>query len=223
MSVAENIDALLVKFDITQGHLASIAGVTPGAVSGWRHGSKPREDALRKICAYFNLSEDDLLSSSYGLAAKEHGIIPAVPGARRVQGMAMGKAPRVGRAHAGDPTEPEVFEEDQLVSIPQRLLDQDPGSFVVSSEGDCMNRVFAEGSDLVVSPGKQPQDKSIVLVSIDGGDYVVRRMRRTASTLILSPESFNPEHKDIIITDDSDHVVELKGVVTWFQSAGEME
>lgn len=110
-----------------------------------------------------------------------------------------------------------------MVEIPQKLLDQDPECFVVSSEGDCMNQVFAESSDLVVSPNRQPQDKSIVLVVIDGADAVVRRMRRTASTLILSPESFNPEHKDIIITDDSDHVVELKGVVVWFQAAAEME
>lgn len=137
--------------------------------------------------------------------------------------MAMGLAPRVGRAHAGKPTEPEVFDEAQMVEIPQKLLDQDPDSFVVSSEGDCMNKVFAEGSDLVVSPNKQPQDRSIVLVSIDGADAVVRRMMRAASTLILSPESFNPEHKDIIITDDSDHVVELLGVVVWYQAAAEME
>ncbi len=223
MGVAENIDALLVEYDINQDRLAKIADVTPGAVTGWRNGSRPRNEALHRICAYFNLEEDDILSNSYGLAAKKHGRIPDIPGARPVQGMAMGKAPRLGRAHAGKPTEPEAFEDAPMVEIPQKLLDQDPECFVVSSEGDCMNQVFAESSDLVVSPNRQPQDKSIVLVVIDGADAVVRRMRRTASTLILSPESFNPEHKDIIITDDSDHVVELKGVVVWFQAAAEME
>lgn len=223
MGVAENIDALLVKYDINQDRLANIAGVTPGAVTGWRNDSRPRKDNLKRICEHFNLTEDDILSDAYGLAAKEHGLFPNVKGARPVRGMVMGKAPRVGCAHAGKPTEPEIYEEPDLVDIPQKLLDQDPDSYVVSSEGDCMNRVFAEGSDLVVSPNKQPQDKSIVLVSIDGADAVVRRMRRTSSTLILSPESFNSEHKDIIITDDSDHVVELKGVITWFQSAEEME
>ena len=58
-----------MKFDITQDNLARIAGVTPGAVTGWRKGSIPRDDALSKICDYFNLSKDDIISESYGLAA----------------------------------------------------------------------------------------------------------------------------------------------------------
>ena len=70
MGVPENIDALLVKFNINQDHLARIADVTPGAVTGWRKGSTPRKDAVRNICDYFNLSEDDILSENYGLAAK---------------------------------------------------------------------------------------------------------------------------------------------------------
>ena len=50
MGVPENIDALLVKFNINQDHLARIADVTPGAVTGWRKGSTPRKDAVRNIC-----------------------------------------------------------------------------------------------------------------------------------------------------------------------------
>ncbi len=57
MGVAENIDALLVKYDITQDNLARIAQVTPGAVTGWRKGSTPRKDAVKNICDYFNLNE----------------------------------------------------------------------------------------------------------------------------------------------------------------------
>ena len=60
MGIPENIDALLVKYDINQDHLARIADVTPGAVTGWRKGSTPRKDAVRNICDYFNLSEDDI-------------------------------------------------------------------------------------------------------------------------------------------------------------------
>ena len=78
MGIPENIDALLVKYDINQDHLARIADVTPGAVTGWRKGSTPRKDAVRNICDYFNLSEDDILSENYGLAAKEYGDFPGI-------------------------------------------------------------------------------------------------------------------------------------------------
>lgn len=73
MGLAENIDTLLVKYDITQESLASIADVSPSSVARWRHGGSIRKAPLSKICAFFHLTEDDLLSDAHGLAAKEHG------------------------------------------------------------------------------------------------------------------------------------------------------
>ena len=223
MGIPENIDALLVKYDINQDHLARIADVTPGAVTGWRKGSTPRKDAVRNICDYFNLSEDDILSETYGLAAKEYGDFPGISNARPAVGMAMGLAPRLGKVHAGVLAQPDVCDEATMVSIPQFLVDEDPDCFVVSSEGDCMDKVLSVGSDLVVSRKKQPRDNSIVMASVDGCDYIVRRLRMTANTMILSPESHNPDHEDIIIRRDSEHSLEIPGVITWYQAPREME
>ena len=223
MGIPENIDALLVKYDINQDHLARIADVTPGAVTGWRKGSTPRKDAVRNICDYFNLSEDDILSENYGLAAKEYGDFPGISNARPAVGMAMGLAPRLGKVHAGVLAQPDVCDEATMVSIPQFLVDEDPDCFVVSSEGDCMDKVLSVGSDLVVSRKKQPRDNSIVMASVAGCDYIVRRLRMTANTMILSPESHNPDHEDIIIRRDSEHSLEIPGVITWYQAPREME
>lgn len=223
MGIPENIDALLVKYDINQDHLARIADVTPGAVTGWRKGSTPRKDAVRNICDYFNLSEDDILSENYGLAAKEYGDFPGISNARPAVGMAMGLAPRLGKVHAGVLAQPDVCDEATMVSIPQFPVDEDPDCFVVSSEGDCMDKVLSVGSDLVVSRKKQPRDNSIVMASVDGCDYIVRRLRMTANTMILSPESHNPDHEDIIIRRDSEHSLEIPGVITWYQAPREME
>ena len=223
MGIPENIDALLVKYDINQDHLARIADVTPGAVTGWRKGSTPRKDAVRNICDYFNLSEDDILSENYGLAAKEYGDFPGISNARPAVGMAMGLAPRLGKVHAGVLAQPDVCDEATMVSIPQFLVDEDPDCFVVSSEGDCMDKVLSVGSDLVVSRKKQPRDNSSVMASVDGCDYIVRRLRMTANTMILSPESHNPDHEDIIIRRDSEHSLEIPGVITWYQAPREME
>lgn len=223
MGIPENIDALLVKYDINQDHLARIADVTPGAVTGWRKGSTPRKDAVRNICDYFNLSEDDILSENYGLAAKEYGDFPGISNARPAVGMAMGLAPRLGKVHAGVLAQPDVCDEATMVSIPQFLVDEDPDCFVVSSEGDCMDKVLSVGSDLVVSRKKQPRDNSIVMASVDGCDYIVRRLRMTANTMILSPESHNPDHEDIIIRRDSEHSLEIPGVITWYQAPRELD
>ena len=48
MGIPENIDALLVKFDITQEALARIAGVAPSSVNGWRNGAGRPQERNRK-------------------------------------------------------------------------------------------------------------------------------------------------------------------------------
>ncbi|MFR5090705.1 MAG: LexA family protein [Adlercreutzia equolifaciens] len=135
----------------------------------------------------------------------------------------MGLAPRLGKVHTRVLAQPDVCDEATMVSIPQFLVDEDPDCFVVSSEGDCMDKVLSVGSDLVVSRKKQPRDNSIVMASVDGCDYIVRRLRMTANTMILSPESHNPDHEDIIIRRDSEHSLEIPGVITWYQAPREME
>ena len=223
MGIPENIDALLVKYDINQ--VPSGTNSRRDTRSGYwlAQGLTPRKDAVRNICDYFNLSEDDILSENYGLAAKEHGDFPGISNARPAVGMAMGLAPRLGKVHAGVLAQPDVCDEATMVSIPQFLVDEDPDCFVVSSEGDCMDKVLSVGSDLVVSRKKQPRDNSIVMASVDGCDYIVRRLRMTANTMILSPESHNPDHEDIIIRRDSEHSLEIPGVITWYQAPREME
>lgn len=75
MGLPENIDALLVKFEINSDQLARVAGVDKSSVTRWRQGSQMRKATLKKVCDYFNLTEDDLLSTENGLAAKEHGYV----------------------------------------------------------------------------------------------------------------------------------------------------
>ena len=222
MGVPENIDALLVKFDITQDHLARVAGVTPGAVTGWRKGSVPRDEAVENICAHFNIEKDDILSDRYGLAAKEHGTVPKLPpNAILPKASRPARLPLRGRVHAGKPGEPDVI--GDTVELPASIADAHPKGYFLAVEGDCMDKVYPEGCYILIDPDREPQNGSIAVVSIDGADYVMRRMLRTANTIVLSPESWNPVHEDVIITADSDHTVELVGTVVWFQASKGME
>lgn len=205
-----------LRGDLSQKEFAERIGLTQQNYANYENGKQGlKSDLIARICETFGCSAEWLLELD------GHG--EATPLGRPATGMAMGLAPRLGRVHAGVLAEPDVFDDASMVRVPQFLLDADPDSFVVSSEGDCMDRVFSEGSDLVVSKRKEPQDKSIVLASVDGYDYIVRRLRLTPNTLILSPESHNPAYEDIIITRDSEHTVEIPGVVTWYQAPKEME
>ena len=70
---------------------------------------------------------------------------------------------------------------------------------------------FGDATSLVVSPNSPFGNGSIVIASIDGADYVVRRMEQTARELRL--KASNPAYDDIIISRDEDHEVDYKGKV----------
>lgn len=86
-----------------------------------------------------------------------------------------------------------------------------------------MSRVYPEGCHILIDPEQEPQNGSIAVVSIDGADYVMRRLYRGATTLVLSPDSWDDGFEDIVIKDTDEHTVEFHGTVVWFQSSKEME
>lgn len=219
MGLPENIDALLVKYDITQEALARIAGVTPGSVTGWRKGARPRNDAVVKICDYFDITEDDLLSDRYGLAAKEHGrALPADALPVYSSGEATVPLLALGRVHAGELSDEEAAE--GRVEVPASVLERHPRAFALAVEGDCMDRVVPEGAHVLVDPDREPGNGSIAVVETEGYRAVMRRWYRGSSTLMLSADSFS-EHDDLIFGPD-DGPVRVVGTVVWWQAPGEM-
>lgn len=217
MAIKENIEAILMEFDINQDGLARIAKVSPSSVTGWMQGSMPGKKARANMCSALGITEDDILSERSGMAAKRSGGLRGgtkTPVTYEVVGSV--EVPVYGKVHAGI-----LSEHDEVVDttrIPDFVAAQSPNVFVVHSEGDCMDKDFGVNDDLVINPDKEPVNGSIVVAILDGAEYIVRRLFKTAQTLILAPNSHNPEHKDIVITADSGRTVEIGGVVIWNQS-----
>ncbi len=216
MGLPENIDALLVKFDINQESLARVAGVAPATVTRWRQGSQMRRGSIEKICEFFGLSEDDLLSDSYGLAAKEHGRFGGVP----VNAGDDATVPLVtlGSVHAGPLSE--EGEAERTVDVPASLLRSHPCARALVVEGDCMDRVAPPGMCVVYDPDMEPRNGSVVIVETEGYDAVMRRWYRGGDTLMLVADS-HERHPDIVLHED-DGPIRVVGVVVWVQSSEEM-
>lgn len=219
MGIPENIDALLVKFDITQEALSRIAGVAPSSVNGWRNGAVPRKNAIERMCQALEITRDDIMSDEFGLAAKEHGRVPS--GAKLPTEPRPAYAPLLGRVHAGDACEPDVI--DDRIPIPYEVRVAHPHGYFLEVEGDCMSRVYPEGCHIYIDPAQQPRNGSVAVVSIDGADYVMRRLYNTGRTIVLSPDSWSDRYEDIVITAEDERTVEYVGTVVWFQPAEEME
>lgn len=209
MTIGKNIKRLRSKYGLTQEELGAIADVSSMAVSQWENDrAVPRMGAVQAIADHFKIPKSEIIDEE--------------PRHANAAGMPMGYVPLVGSVHAGKPVEPDTVDGEQI-EVPQFLIDSDPDCYALEAEGDCMNRVYPEGCTIVVSPNKEPQNGSVAVVTVDGHDAVMRRMYRTPNTLILSPDSFNKEHTDIIITSDTEHTIEFLGKVVWFQSKEEMD
>ncbi|GAA6488423.1 LexA family protein [Gordonibacter urolithinfaciens] len=227
MGVAENIKMIRDMFDVTQRELADIAGVTENAVSKWENGySEPRMGAVERIAACYGLKKRHIIEDG-GMDLidpitkrpkilndyPQGAIIPSPP--RRAY------APLLGRVHAGDAQTPEIIEDN--VSLPYEVWDKHRDGYFLEVEGNCMSKVYPEGCFIFVDPRMEPKNGSIAVVSIDGEDYVMRRLYRGANTMILSPDSWEDGYEDIVISEGDDRTVEFEGVVVWFQASKEME
>lgn len=221
MGLPENIDALLVKFDINQDALARVAGVAPSSVTRWRNGAQMRKDSLERICSYFNLSEDDMLSDRYGLAAKEHGQFPLPAGAIPVYSSGEATVPllTLGRVHAGELTDEE--EAAHRVEVPASVCSRHPRAFALVVEGTCMDRVIPEGAHVLVDPDCEPANGSIAVVETEAYQAVMRRWYRGSSTLMLAADSH--EEQDDMVFGMDDGPVRVIGTVVWWQAPEEME
>lgn len=222
MGIPENIDALLVKFDITQEALARIAGVAPSSVNGWRNGAVPRKNAIERMCKELEITRDDIMSDEYGLAAKEHGRVPSLPkGAMPVYSSGEATVPllTLGRVHAGALTDEE--EAEHRVEVPASVCSRHPRAFALVVEGNCMNRVIPEGAHVLVDPDREPSNGSIAVVETEAYQAVMRRWYRGSSTLMLTADSYE-EQEDLVFTMD-DGPVRVIGTVVWYQSPEEME
>lgn len=218
MGIPENIDALLVKFDITQEALARIAGVAPSSVNGWRNGAVPRKNAIEKMCQALEITRDDIMSDEFGLAAKEHGRVPS--GAMPVAASsATVPLLAIGRVHAGAMTDEE--EVSHRVEVPASVCENHPRAFALEVEGDCMDRVIPEGSHVLVDPDREPGNGSIAVVETESYSAVMRRWYRGSSTLMLTADSHS-EQEDMVFGPE-DGPVRVVGTVVWWQAPREME
>ena len=221
---SRNLRAIREHAGQTQEQFADIVGVNRQAVYTWERGKvgKPRQKSIiDRICETYKVTEQDLFGYADGFYAKLHGLTSAPAGAISPTGSVPAFLPLRGRVHAGDPTDPENL--DGTVELPASVAANHPHAYFLEVEGDCMDRVYPEGCYILVDPDRAPADGSIAAVSLDGTEYVMRRLHMGATSMMLSPESSNPEHADIVVQQGDGRTVSLVGTVVWYQAKKEME
>lgn len=211
MSTGANIRRLREQRNLTQDELGNMVGVSRSTITQWERGwTTPRMGNIQILAGIFGVTTADIIADE---PSPTNAIKPATT--------KPAYAPLLGRVHAGEAQEPDVLQD--AIPVPYEIIKRHPQGYFLQVEGDCMDNVYPEGCYILIDPEQRPSNGSIAVVSIDGADYVMRRLYRGANTLILSPDSHNAEHEDIIFSSTTEHTVEFHGTVVWFQSSKEME
>lgn len=211
MSTGANIRRLRKQRKLTQDQLGDMVGVSRSTITQWERGwTTPRMGNVQLLAGALGVSTADIIADEL---PPSNAIKPATA--------KPAYAPLLGRVHAGKAQEPDVLQD--AIPVPYEIIKRHPQGYFLQVEGDCMDNVYPDGCYILIDPEQRPSNGSIAVVSIDGADYVMRRLYRGANTLILSPDSHNAEHDDMVFTAADEHTVEFHGTVVWFQSSKEME
>lgn len=117
--------------------------------------------------------------------------------------------PLVGAAAAGTPV---LAEENIEGFIPVSTSLARPGSkyFLLRVAGDSMNAAGINDGDLVLVRQQPMAEQGDIVVALIDNEATIKRYHRAKSAVILKPQSSNPDHRPIILTDD----FQIQGVVT---------
>ncbi len=213
MDISAAIKRLRSEHGLTQQDVADAVGVSKVAVGQWESGkSIPRRENLEALSKCYGISVAELYGEE-PIGASH----PYPSGALPVVGRS-GLVPmrRLGKTHAGDAVE--EIEDERMVEVPAHVAEMHPNGFVLSVEGDCMDRAYPDGCVVLVDPDAQPWNGCAVVAETSPGESVLRRYMRGTNTLLLSADSHSGQYEDMVFSDVETQEVRMLGVVVWFQA-----
>lgn len=173
---------------MTQQQVAAAIGVTTTGYQNWEYGNTSiKASALRELAKLFGCTTDYLLNIS--------DVKAAVPSATRM-------LPVFGSISAGTPREA-LTQSDVMHETPERLYLEHERAFWLTVSGNSMNRLFPDGSLVLIDPDSEVRNGDVAVVFVNGDDATLKRVYFEGGSIRLHPESYDPEYRDRVI-DASD-------------------
>ena len=125
--------------------------------------------------------------------------------------------PLHGRVAAGIPIE--MLDVGDMSEAPARYVDDDPNAFMVRVRGDSMNRFIHDGEFALVSPKyTDPNERDMFLVTVNGYDATIKRVRKLANGIELIPDSYDPTYRSNVydFNEEDTPAIKILGKVVWW-------
>lgn len=172
----------------SQQQLAEMAGTTQQAIQRYENGQRePKISIAVRIADALGVSLSYLLGLDNVVEIRPVETTPV---------------PVLGRIAAGTPREAFMLS-DRFHDTPTTLVRGRTKAFWLMVAGNSMNRVFPEGSLVLIDPNMEVKNGDIGVVFVNGDDATIKRIYFEGDAIRLHPESFDMDYQDRVI-DKSD-------------------
>lgn len=206
MAFKNSIKEVRLNNKMTKVEMAKKLDVSEGTIRMWENGkNEPRMGMIEKIAKTFNVTK------SYLLGEVEEVELPDFTNDIKV--------PYFGQVSAGNFESVEV--DTKELEVPEIAFNgRNPKECIaLQVNGDSMNKILANGSYIIIHDYRRNQDYRLnnndILVLRLGGEYTVKRVRRTETKLHLDPVSYSDEFKTNTFDLESLEEIEVIGKVIY--------
>ncbi|MBA8775959.1 LexA family transcriptional regulator [Staphylococcus schleiferi subsp. coagulans] len=206
MAFKNSIKEIRLNNRLSKVEMAKKLDVSEGTIRMWENGkNEPRMGMVEKIASLFNVSK------GYLLGEIEESVLPEFDKDFEI--------PYYGKVSAGNFEEVSI-DNDKLKAPSFIFNGRKPSECIaLQVNGDSMNKVLSNGSYIIVHDYRLNQDYKLnsndILVLRLGGEYTVKRVRRTETKLHLDPVSYSDEFKTNSYDLDTIDEIEVIGKVIY--------
>ena len=183
---------------LTQQQLAEKIGVTQQTIWYYENGRREmKSGVLVELSNALECTVSDLLGLNEVKGVVQQVRSPSHP------------MPVVGRIAAGTPREA-IYQTGETHEAPESLWEAHPGGFWLEVSGNSMNRLFPEGTLVLVDPDEEVRNGDVGVVFVNGDDATLKRVYFDGESVRLHPESHDPEYQDRVIDREDPDAPEVR-------------
>lgn len=210
--VIKLIKKLREEKGLTVEELAKRVGIAKSTLSRYENGQRsfPIND-IGKYADVLDTSIEELLNlpTSKGSVVAE-STVPYKAASKEI--------PLYGSIAAGMPLE--MIQVKEYVEIPLQISNKYPDAFLLVVNGDSMNRIVPDNSYALIVPTKGVNNGEVVAVNVNGYEATLKRLYTLNNTIVLEPDSYNPEHRPQTFDCTKNECEEILviGRMVWFMA-----
>ena len=207
MTIGEYLKKLREQKGLSQRGLALKMNVSNASISDIEKGNQnPKIEMLALFAEALNVDLGKLIAIQ---REKEH--IYNLNNDKIEVDLSM-KIPLVGSVKAGMP-ELAVDSPDGYILVDRNHFRSGKTYFALKIKGDSMDKLFAEGSIVIVEKDTMVDNGQIAVVAINGDEATVKRVTFADGNIALIPESVNPAYTTKVFDVEKDDIHILGRVV----------